>query len=105
MKNGGIQLGFKTSVITLFVAMVLVLGLTLVYVSFERIGAITDAAASKFIGQVAELSAGRIGAQLKLVQDNLNILNELPPIQAGEIEDQPRLNELLPSHPKNNHPT
>src|SRR5258708_6092230 len=102
MKNGGIQLGFKTSVITLFVAIVLVLGLTLVYVSFERIGAITDAAASKFIGQVAELSAGRIGAQLKLIQDNLKILNELPPIQAGEIEDNPRLNALLAAMLKNN---
>ncbi len=102
MKNGGIQLGFKTSVITLFVAIVLVLGLTLVYVSFERIGAITDAAASKFIGQVAELSAGRIGPQLKLIQDNLKILNELPPIQAGEIEDNPRLNALLAAMLKNN---
>jgi adenylate cyclase len=100
MKNGGIQLGFKTSVITLFVA--IVLGLTLVYVSFERIGAITDAAASKFIGQVAELSAGRIGAQLKLIRDNLKILNELPPIQAAEIDDNPRLNALLAAMLKNN---
>src|SRR5258708_23356397 len=102
MKNGGVQLGFKTSVITLFVAIVLVLGLTLVYVSFERIGAITDAAASKFIGQVAELAAGRIGAQLKLIQDNLKIMNELPPIQAGEIEDNPRMNALLAAMLKNN---
>ena len=67
------QLGFKTSIIALFVAIVLIIGLTLVYLSFARITAITNAAASKFIGKVAELSADRIGSQLKLVRDNLAI--------------------------------
>ena len=37
---------------------------------FSRITAVTDAAASQFIGKVAELSADRIGSQLKLVRDN-----------------------------------
>ena len=40
MKNGAIQLGFKTSIIALFVAIVLVIGLTLVYLSFQRISAV-----------------------------------------------------------------
>jgi adenylate cyclase len=63
MKNGGMQLGFKSSIIALFVAIVLIIGLTLVYLSFQRITAITDSAASQFIGKVAELSADRIGTR------------------------------------------
>jgi adenylate cyclase len=102
MKNGGIQFGFKTSIIALFVAIVLVIGMTLVYLSFSRITAITDSAASKFIGEVAKLSADRIGSQLKLVRDNLAILHALPPIQSAEIEDNPRLNALLAAMLKNN---
>ena len=62
---------------------VLIIGLTLVYLSFERITAVTNSAASQFIGKVAELSADRIGSQLRLVRDNLEILNALPPIQSG----------------------
>lgn len=41
-RGGPIQFGFKTSIITLFVAIVLFIGLTLVYLSFSRIAAITD---------------------------------------------------------------
>jgi adenylate cyclase len=100
-KGGPRRLGFKTSIIALFVAIVLVIGLTLVYLSFSRITAITDAAASQFIGEVAELSADRIGSQLKLVRYNLAILNALPPIQSAEIEDNPRLNALLAAMLKN----
>src|SRR5882757_4687093 len=96
------RLGFKTSIIALFVAIVLVIGLTLVYLSFSRITAITDSAASQFIGKVAELSADRIGSQLKLVRDNLAVLNALPSIQSAEIEDNPRLNALLAAMLKNN---
>jgi adenylate cyclase len=96
------QLGFKTSIITLFVAIVLVIGLTLVYLSFARISAVTDSAASQFIGKVAELSADRIGAQLKLVRDNLHILNALPPVQTADIADNPRLNALLAAMLKSN---
>jgi adenylate cyclase len=51
------QLGFRTSIIALFVAIVLIIGLTLVYLSFSRITSLTNAAASQFIGKVAELSA------------------------------------------------
>ena len=97
-----VQLGFKTSIIALFVAIVLVIGLTLVYLSFARIAAVTDAAASQFIGKVAELSADRIGAQLKLVRDNLKILNALPSIQSADIADNPRLNALLAAMLKGN---
>jgi hypothetical protein len=54
-RGGPVRLGFKRLVIALFVAIVLVIGLTLVYLSFSRITAITNSAASKFIG---EKSAG-----------------------------------------------
>ena len=59
-------------------------------------------AASQFIGKVAELSADRIGSQLKLVRDNVDILNALPSIQSAEIEDNPRLYALLAAMLKNN---
>jgi adenylate cyclase len=101
-RGGSVQLGFKTSIIGLFVGIVLVIGLTLVYLSFERISAVTNSAASQFIGKVAELSADRIGSQLKLVRDNLEILNALPPIQSAEIENNPRLYALLAAMLKNN---
>ena len=101
-RGGPFRLGFKTSIITLFVSVVLVIGLTLVYLSFSRMTAITDSAASKFIAKVAELSAGRIGSQLKSVRDSLAILNALPPIQSADIEDNPRLNALLAAMLKNN---
>src|SRR4029077_8420094 len=94
-RRRSVRLGFKTSIIGLFVAIVLVIGLTLVYLSFERITAVTDSAASQFIGQVAELSADRIGSQLKLVRDNLEVLDALPSVQSGEIENNPRLYALL----------
>ena len=51
---------------------------------------------------MAELSADRIGSQLKLVRDNLEILNALPPIQSAEIDDNPRLVALLAAMLKNN---
>ncbi len=66
-----VRLGFKASIITLFVSLVLAIGLTLVYLSFSRISSITEAAASKFIDKVAELSADRVGSQVKLIKDNL----------------------------------
>lgn len=102
MRSGGVQFGFKGSIIALFVAIVLVIGLTLVYLSFQRISAVTETAASQFIGKVAELSADRIGSQLKLVRDNLEILNALPQVQSADIEDSPRLVALLAAMLKNN---
>ncbi len=48
------------------------------------------------------MSADRIGAQFKLVRDNLAILSALPSVQSGDIEDNPRLNALLAAMLKNN---
>jgi adenylate cyclase len=91
---GAARLGFKTSIIALFVAILLVIGLTLVYLSFERITAVTNSAASKFIDKVAELSADRIGFQLKLVRDDLKVLRGIPSIQTADIADNPRFTAL-----------
>ena len=75
----------------MFIAAVLLVGLTLVYLSFERVSEITRTAASSFIERVAQLGADHIDEQFKNVLDGLEILAGLPPIQEAEIEDNPRL--------------
>jgi adenylate cyclase len=97
-----VQLGFKTSIIAMFVAIVLFIGLTLVYLSFERITDVTNSAASKFIDKVAELSADRIGFQLKLVRDDLEILKGIPSVRNADIVDNPRFTALLAAMLRNN---
>jgi adenylate cyclase len=97
-----IQLGFKTSIIGLFVAIVLVIGLALVYLSFSRITAVTNSAAGKFIDKVAELSADRIGFQFKLVKDDLAVLKGIPSILTADITDNPRFTALLAAMLRNN---
>jgi adenylate cyclase len=101
-RGGPIQFGFKTSIIALFVAIVLVIGLALVYLSFARITAVTNSAASKFIDKVAELSADHIGFQLKLVKDDLEVLKGIPSIQTADIADNPRFTALLAAMLRNN---
>jgi adenylate cyclase len=96
------RLGFKTSIIALFVAIVLFIGLTLVYLSFSRITSVTNSAASKFIDKVAELSADRIGFQFKLVKDDLEVLKGIPSIQTADIIDNPRFTALLAAMLRNN---
>jgi adenylate cyclase len=101
-RGGPVRLGFKTSIIALFVAIVLVIGLTLVYLSFWRMTEITNAAASKFIDKVAELSADRISFQLKLVRDDLEVLRDIPSVQAEDITDNSRFSALLAAMLQNN---
>jgi adenylate cyclase len=96
------QFGFKTSIIALFVAIVLFIGLTLVYLSFSRITAVTNSAASQFIDKVAELSADHIGFQFKRVRDDLEVLKGIPSIQTADIADNPRFTALLAAMLRNN---
>ena len=102
--NGGrhLHIGFRTSIITVFIAVVLFVGLILVYLSFDRVSSITRTAASTFIEKVAQLGADRIDAQFKSVRDSLDILAGLPPVQSAEIEDNPRLYALMASMLRNN---
>jgi adenylate cyclase len=94
--------GFRTSIIALFMGVVLFVGLTLVYLSFVRVTSITRSAASSFLDTVAQLSADRIDAQLKTARDGLDILRGLTSVQQGDIRDNPRLHIVLASMLRNN---
>src|SRR3954469_23933032 len=97
-----LRIGFRTSIVTLFVAVVLFVGLTLVYLSFSRVASITQTAARTFIDKVAQLGADRIDSKFRVVRDNLEILAGLPSIQSAEIEDNSRLYGLMASMLRNN---
>jgi adenylate cyclase len=97
-----LRIGFRTSIVTLFVAVVLFVGLTLVYLSFSRVSLITQTAASTFIEKVAQLGADRIDSKFRNVRDSLEILAGLPSIQSAEIEDNSRLYGLMASMLRNN---
>jgi adenylate cyclase len=96
------HVGFRTSIIALFVGIVLFVGVALVYLSFVRVSSITRSAASSFLNTVAQLSADRIDAQLKTARDSLDILRGLTSVQQGEIQDNPRLYIVLASMLRNN---
>jgi adenylate cyclase len=97
-----LYIGFRASIITVFIAAVLFVGLILVYLSFDRISSITRTAASTFIEKVAQLGADRIDTQFKSVRDSLDILGGLPAVQSAEIDDNPRLYALMASMLRNN---
>jgi adenylate cyclase len=102
METRKLRIGFRTSIVTLFVAVVLLVGLTLVYLSFSRVSRITQTAASTFIDKVAQLGADRIDAKFRNVRDSLEILAGLPSIQSAEIDDNSRLYGLMASMLRNN---
>ncbi|MFT4119719.1 cache domain-containing protein [Bradyrhizobium sp.] len=97
-----VRIGFRTSIITVFVAAVLIVGLTLVYLSFQRVSVITRTAASTFIEKVAQLGADRIDSQFKNVRDALELLAGMPSIQEADIADNARLYGLMASMLHNN---
>ena len=97
-----IHLGFRTSIITVFIAAVLFVGLTLVYLSFQRVSAITQTAASTFIEKVVQLGADRVDSQFKNIRDCLEVLGGLPSIQSAEIDDNSKLYGLMASMLRNN---
>jgi adenylate cyclase len=97
-----IRIGFRTSIITVFVAVVLMVGVTLVWLSFERVSVITRTAASGFIEKVAQLGAEHIDEQFKNVRDSLEILGGIPSIQEADIEDNARLYGLMASMLRSN---
>ena len=67
-----------------------------------RFTEVTNSASSKFIDKVAELSAGRIGLQLKLVRDDLEVLRGIPSIETADIADNSRFTALLAAMLRNN---
>jgi len=91
-----LRFSFRTSITTLFVAIVLSVGLTLVYLSFERANAIIRAAAVTFIDKVADHAADRVDAQFKEVLDDVDILSGLPDVVNGRL-DNPAIYWLMTS--------
>lgn len=96
------RIGFQTSIITVFVTVVVLVGLSLVYLSFERVTKITNTAAAGFIEKVAQLGADHVDEQFRNVRDNLEILAGLPSIQAAELDDNSRLYALMAAMLRNN---
>ena len=95
------RIGFRASIITLFVSVVLFVGLSLVYFSFDRVTSIIRSAASSFIDKVAEHAGDRIDAQFKDVRDSVEILTSLPAIQEARI-DSPAIHALMAAMLRNN---
>ncbi len=94
------RIGFQTSIIVVFVGVVLLVGLALVYLSFERVTAITRAAASGFSEKVASsapttsTSTSRISAkiipQYRTAPSILAFISELIPLASlSEPEQHP----------------
>ncbi|MGY4468217.1 hypothetical protein ACVWWK_003926 [Bradyrhizobium sp. LB9.1b] len=96
------RVGFRTSIIAVFVGVVLAVGLSLVWLSFERVTRITYNAATGFIEKVAQLGADHVDEQFTNVRDNLRILTGLPSIRSADIVDNPRLYAVLASMLRNN---
>jgi len=96
------HVGFRTSIIGLFVGIVLSVGLALVYLSFSRVTSITRSAASSFLDTTAQLSADRINAQLNAARDGIDILQGVVSGRAAAIRDNQRLYILMASLLRNN---
>jgi adenylate cyclase len=90
-----VRIGFQLSITALFVAVVLCVGLALVFLSFDRAKAITRTAALTFIDRVAEHTAERVDGQFNEVLSALEVLKQLPSVEAGAISDNQSLYAIL----------
>jgi len=102
MKDTHIRVSFRTSIIALFVGIVLTVGLTLLYLSFSSVNAIVRTAASSYLSTVAQTAADHIDGQFRSVRDNLDILRGIPSVQTADIADNFNLYSLLASMLRNN---
>ncbi|MGO4524158.1 adenylate/guanylate cyclase domain-containing protein [Microvirga sp. 2MCAF35] len=90
-----VRIGYQPSITALFVAVVLAVGLSLVFLSFERARSITRSAALSFIDRVADQTTDRVDGQFKDVLDVLTVLRQLKPVETGAIQDSPELYAIL----------
>ncbi|EIM24639.1 adenylate/guanylate cyclase domain-containing protein [Microvirga lotononidis] len=90
-----VRIGYQPSITALFVAVVLAVGLSLVFLSFERARAITRSAALSFIDRVADQTTDRVDGQFKDVLDILAVLRQLKPVETGAVQDNPELTAIL----------
>jgi adenylate cyclase len=90
-----VRFSYQLSITALFVAVVLSVGLSLVFLSFDRARSITRTAALAFINRVADHTADRVDGQFKDVHDILEVLRQLQPIESGTILGNPSLYATL----------
>lgn len=90
-----VRLGYQLSITALFVAVVLAVGLALVFLSFDRARSITRTAALAFIDRVADHTADRVDGQFKDVLDILEVLRQLPSVETGAILNNPPFYSVL----------
>jgi adenylate cyclase len=90
-----VRIGYQLSITVLFMTVVLTVGLGLVVLSFDRARSITRSAAVTFIGRVADHTEDRVDGQFKAVRSALEVLKQLPPVEAGTISDNPSLYQIL----------
>jgi adenylate cyclase len=89
------RVGFQLSIVTLFTALVLAVGLGLIILSFDRASAIMRSAAQKFVDQVSDHVADRVKGEFDPVLNEIGILARLPAIGSESIGDDPQLYALL----------
>jgi adenylate cyclase len=90
-----VRFSYQLSITALFVAVVLTVGLSLVFLSFDRARSITRSAALTFINRVADHTADRVDGQFKDVHDILEVLRQLQPVESGTILGNPGLYATL----------
>jgi adenylate cyclase len=90
-----VRFSYQLSITALFIAVVLSVGLSLVFLSFDRARSITRTAALAFINRVADHTADRVDGQFKDVHDILEVLRQLQPIESGTILGNPSLYATL----------
>lgn len=90
-----VRIGFQLSITALFVAVVLCVGLVLVFLSFDQTKAITRSAALTFIDRVADHTVDRVDGQFKAVRSALEVVKQLPSVKAGAISDNQPLLAIL----------
>jgi len=89
------RVGFQLSIVTLFTALVLAVGLGLIFLSFDRASAIMTSAARQFVDQVSDHVGDKVKGEFDPVLNELNILARLPAIESESIKEDPPLYALL----------
>ena len=89
------RVGFQLSIVTLFTALVLAVGLGLIFLSFDRASAIMTSAARQFVDQVSDHVGDKVKGEFDPVLNELNILVRLPAIGSESIHNDPQLYALL----------
>lgn len=94
-RAGTPRISFQALVTMLFMGVVLSVGLGLVYLSFDRAKAISLSAATAYIDRVAGQTADRVDGQFQDALNALEVLKQLPSVQSGTLNDNPRLYAMI----------